>query len=115
MEDDANEVKKKIKAAYCPEGVVEGNPVLQYIKYVAFELFPEIEIKRKEEWGGNVTYRNYEDLEKDFADLKLHPGDIKVALIEYLNRILQPVRDHFVNDPEARKLLELIRSYKITK
>ena len=115
MEDDANEVKKKIKSAYCPEKIVEGNPVLDYTKHIVFACFKEVEVKRKEEYGGNKTYTSYEELEIDYVEGLLYPGDIKSALTEYINKIIQPVRDHFKNDPEARGLLELIRSYQVTK
>jgi hypothetical protein len=43
------------------------------------------------------------------------PGDVKPALARHLNQILQPVRDHFTNNPEAKKLLDTIKKYKVTK
>lgn len=36
-------------------------------------------------------------------------GDLKNSLARELNKLLQPVRDHFANDPEAKKLLEEVR------
>ena len=56
-----------------------------------------------------------EEVEKDFVNGDLHPGDVKPALARHINVILQPVRDHFVNDPEAKKLLDTIKKYKVTK
>ena len=32
-----------------------------------------------------------------------------------INIILQPVRDHFTNDKEAKSLLDQIKKYKVTK
>jgi tyrosyl-tRNA synthetase len=32
-----------------------------------------------------------------------------------LNAILQPVRDHFENDENAKNLLKTIKAYKVTK
>jgi len=29
--------------------------------------------------------------------------------------MLQPVRDHFRSNPEARRLLELVHSYQVTR
>lgn len=37
------------------------------------------------------------------------------AAAKQLNLILQPVRDHFENDAEAKELLKKVRSYKVTK
>lgn len=35
MEDSAEEVRLKVKKAYCPPGEVAGNPCLQYVRFVA--------------------------------------------------------------------------------
>ena len=58
---------------------------------------------------------DYDELEKDYVAGELHPGDVKPALARHINTILQPVRDHFVNNPEAKKLLDTIKKYKVTK
>lgn len=36
MEDSAKDVEKKIKMAFCPEKVVEGNPIMDYCKSIIF-------------------------------------------------------------------------------
>jgi len=43
------------------------------------------------------------------------PADLKPALSRALNQILQPVRDHFVKNPEAAALLKQVRGYKVTR
>lgn len=49
-------------------------------------------MKRSAENGGDVVYKNYEELEDDFKNLKMHPGDLKPAIADYINRLLEPVR-----------------------
>ena len=115
MEDSESDVKTKIKKAYCPPEIVEGNPCLEYIQYVVLPWFGEFEVKRKEENGGDKTYGTYEELEADFKSGALHPGDVKPALTKAINSILQPVRDHFQNNAQAKQLLKQIKSYKVTK
>jgi tyrosyl-tRNA synthetase len=39
MEDTVKDVDRKIKKAYCPEQIVENNPVLDYVKYIIFPAF----------------------------------------------------------------------------
>ena len=34
-------------------------------------------LKDLKKFGGNVSYVNYNQLESDFAEKKLHPGDLK--------------------------------------
>lgn len=85
MEDSEKDVKTKIKKAYCPPGIIEKNPCLDYVKNIIFGSFEEFKITRKPENGGDITYKSYQDLEKDYKDLLLHPGDLKAALTDYLN------------------------------
>ncbi|KAJ2449060.1 Tyrosine--tRNA ligase cytoplasmic [Coemansia sp. RSA 2336] len=108
--DGKKAVEKKIKKAFCEEGKVEGNGVLLFAKYV---LFPTSELRkgksvfeilRKEEYGGNILYNSYEDLERDFADKKIHPGDLKASVAAALNELLDPVREHF-DTPEMQQLV----------
>jgi len=94
--DDEKEVKSKLNAAFCPEGIVEDNGVLAFCKYVIFTIKKdkgeELVIKRPEKWGGNLSYKTYEELEKDFAAKKLHPMDLKQAVAEEVNKLLEPIR-----------------------
>jgi len=39
MEDTEAQVKKKIKKAFCPPGIVEGNPILDYCQFLSFFSF----------------------------------------------------------------------------
>jgi len=114
MEDAAEDVKKKIKSAFCPPGQVDGNPCLEYIKYIVFARLGKFEVTRKEENGGNKIYQSYEELEEDYKKELLHPGDLKPALANALNEILQPVRDHFKSG-EPAQLLKQVKSFKVTK
>jgi tyrosyl-tRNA synthetase len=57
MEDEASDVRRKIKKAYCPPKEVDGNPILDYMKHIVFPLFADkdggVTVKRKEEHGGD--------------------------------------------------------------
>jgi len=101
IHDKPDEVNRKLKKAYCPEKIVKGNPVLEMCKYV---IFPEIKdvflIKRPEKFGGNLEFKNYEELEKAFTK-DLHPLDLKNATADYINKILEPVHKYFDKNPET--------------
>jgi len=115
MEDTEQEVKTKIKKAYCPPGIIEGNPCMEYIKYIVLPWAESLTVPRSEDNGGTKVYTSFSDMESDYLSGALHPGDLKPALASGLNKILQPVRDHFAKDPEAAKLLKTVKSYKVTK
>lgn len=116
MEDAEEEVNAKIKKAYCPPGVVEKNPLLDYTKHIIFAApNSTLLIERNEQNGGNVNYVTYEQLEQDFVELKLHPADLKHAVAKALNKLIDPVRRHFANDPAAKELLKRVKSFKTTR
>jgi tyrosyl-tRNA synthetase len=123
MEDSADEVKRKLKLAYCPPGVVEANPVLDYAKNIVIGYYGSITIditpqKAKEgevqAEATSITYDNAEALFADYKTEKIWPSDLKAAVVTALNRILQPVRDHFASG-EPKALLDKIKSWKITR
>lgn len=92
VDDSVEDMKKKMKGAFCVEGEVKDNPVLALFKYHITPRYPQIMIKRPEKYGGNLHYESYEALETDFAAKALHPMDLKTAAAEYMNEILEPVR-----------------------
>jgi len=106
IHDSPDEIRWKIRKAFCPEGEVEFNPILDWARKLIFSREDaKLEIKRPEKFGGNVTYTSYEDLENDFKERKLHPLDLKDAVAEKLIEILAPAREHF-EKPELKKILE---------
>lgn len=115
MEDTEQEVKTKIKKAFCPPEVVEGNPCLSYVQHIVLPWCKTFDIERPEDHGGNKSYTEFESLKADYESGALHPGDLKPALARHLNQILQPVRDHFEHNDEAKALLKQVKSYKVTK
>ncbi|MEO2117291.1 MAG: tyrosine--tRNA ligase [Methanocaldococcus sp.] len=90
VDDSPEEIKTKIKKAYCPAGVVEGNPIMEIAKY--FLEYP-LTIKRPEKFGGDLIVNSYEELESLFKNKELHPMDLKNAVAEELIKILEPIRE----------------------
>jgi len=98
-------VQKKVNSAFCEEGKTENNGVLAFCKMVLFPLAADgkLTIERPEQYGGNVTFDNYADLEEAFVALKVHPGDLKKSVAERINALLEPIRQKFA-DPELQEL-----------
>lgn len=93
--DSEESVKKKIKNAYCPEGVVKDNPILQLSKYMVFVVKGRMFVERPAKFGGDVTFNSYEELERAFSKKELHPMDLKNALTRDLIELFKPVRSYF--------------------
>lgn len=115
MDDTEIEVNSKVKKAFCPPGVVEGNPVLEYAKHLVFPRLGQMEIRRDEKNGGTAVYTEYETLESDFVSGALHPADLKTNLARSLNEMLRPVREHFEKNPDAKKLAQQVKGFRVTK
>ena len=103
IHDEYEVIKKKIKKAYCPEGIAEGNPVMEIAKYLIFPKFNEMEIERK--YGGKIDFASYDEMEKAYIKKELHPLDLKMAVAEYLEKMLQPIRNYFASNPKNLEML----------
>lgn len=114
MADSEEDVKRKIGNAYCPAKQAEENPVLEYAKYIIFERYKSMDIKRPAKFGGDLTFNSYHEIETAFAEGKLHPMDLKNSVSFYINELLNPVRKHFEKG-KAAKLLEEVKSFEVTR
>ncbi len=107
IHDSPKEITSKIKKAFCPPRQTMFNPVLDWVKHLIFPIKKELAISRKKEYGGDVTYRNFSDLENDYRNDKLHPQDLKNSLTKTLIDILEPARKHFQKKEPQKMLKEL--------
>jgi tyrosyl-tRNA synthetase len=114
MNDSPADVKRKISNAYCPAKQIEENPLMEYMKYIIFESFKEVTIERPQKFGGDVSYTNLGDMQKDFVDGNLHPQDLKAATSFYINELLEPVRKHFLGG-KAKELADFVKHQQTTR
>ncbi|PWN49850.1 putative TYS1-tyrosyl-tRNA synthetase [Violaceomyces palustris] len=63
-----------------------------------------LSIIRPEKYGGNVHYTDYASLEKDFAEKRLHPADLKKAVSTAINTLLEPVQKFYQTSEEFQKV-----------
>ncbi|WP_336359749.1 tyrosine--tRNA ligase [Haladaptatus sp. ZSTT2] len=99
LTDAEDVVIDKITDAYCPQGEVEENGVLEYLRFLVFPILEErgepFVIDRPEKYGGDIVYDDYDDLEADFVAEDLHPLDLKKATGAYISDIIDPIRERF--------------------
>ncbi|WP_225334065.1 tyrosine--tRNA ligase [Halomicrobium urmianum] len=101
LTDDRDAVVEKIQEAYCPMGEVEDNGVLEYLDHLVFPVLEQrgetFVVERPEEYGGDLTYEDYESLEADFVSEELHPADLKPAAGECISEVIDPVRERLAD------------------
>ncbi|MFQ5940275.1 MAG: tyrosine--tRNA ligase [Nitrososphaerales archaeon] len=95
IHDDEKSIAQKMSKAFCPEGIVKNNPVLEIARYIIFHEHQEFTVERTEKYGGTVAFASYGEVEEAFVNKKLHPQDLKLSVAKYLNKIIEPVRAHF--------------------
>ena len=115
MTDSEEDIKRKIGKAYCPVKESDENPIMEYCKYLIFEKSPSLEILRPKKFGGDITFSSYSGLAEAYSKGELHPMDLKNAVVEKINSYLDPVRKHFEKHQKAKKLLEEVNSFEITR
>jgi len=102
MEDSTADIEKKVNDAYCPptrdpdptdDEEERENPVLQIFEYHVFPRFETVVVERPEEYGGDLSYDDYEPLAADLESGELHPADAKGALATYLDDLIAPGRE----------------------
>uniref|UniRef100_A0A7S2EDR4 tyrosine--tRNA ligase n=2 Tax=Ditylum brightwellii TaxID=49249 RepID=A0A7S2EDR4_9STRA len=132
MEDTAEDVERKINLAYCPnkektdetndaapaEEVDAGkesmhlqvdtlkNPCLDYVQHII--LCPPGATFT----AGGKTYSDFASVKSAFLSGEMTEQNLKKGLTDGLNELLEPVRQHFTNDENARTLLAQVRQFK---
>lgn len=113
--DEPEDIKKKMRKAFCPEKVIDHNPVIDMCKHIIFREYDTITIERPSKFGGNLELQNFEELKKIYSEGKLHPLDLKNMVADKLSDILAPTREYFKKNKEAREGKELVYQSKITR
>ncbi|MBM3897485.1 MAG: tyrosine--tRNA ligase [Thaumarchaeota archaeon] len=106
VHDTEEQIKEKLKKAWCPEGTVENNPVLEFAKYLLFHEFKSIEIQRPAKFGGNVTFYSYQELREAYSAKKLHPVDLKNSVSMGTEKVVAPIREHFAKKAEFLEIFK---------
>ncbi|MBU0585920.1 tyrosine--tRNA ligase [Candidatus Micrarchaeota archaeon] len=111
IHDSEEEIKSKISKAFCPEKVIEGNPMIEYAEYICMRDKP-LKVERPEKFGGDLEIASADELKKIYSEGKLHPMDLKNAVAKELVILLKPSRDYFANN---QQYIEQINSATISR
>eukprot|EP00288_Rhodomonas_lens_P016757 CAMPEP_0177703458 /NCGR_PEP_ID=MMETSP0484_2-20121128/7681_1 /TAXON_ID=354590 /ORGANISM="Rhodomonas lens, Strain RHODO" /LENGTH=764 /DNA_ID=CAMNT_0019214811 /DNA_START=355 /DNA_END=2649 /DNA_ORIENTATION=+ len=131
MEDTTEDVARKMNNAYCPskpeeaEGTKDAdaeldaglesmhltadalkNPCLDYVQHIIFSV-PDASFE-----AGGKTYKDFTSVEADFLSGALPEAGLKEALVNAVNKLLDPVRKHFAEDANAKAILAQVMEWK---
>lgn len=137
MEDAPEDVARKIQNAYCPSvPIVDDtaatpnsaddddeqedagkasmqlvkdslkNPCLDYIQHIIFAPPGATFV------AGGAPYTDFETVKSGFLSGTISESELKSGLVDALNRLLEPVRNHFTTNDRAKDLLAKVQQYK---
>ena len=96
LADDSTDLAEKVQSAFCPptREPEDGreHPVLELFEYHVFPRTGSVTVERPAEYGGDVSYSDYESLAEALDAGELHPADAKSALAAELDALLEPGR-----------------------
>ena len=96
----SDEVVQRVGAAFCPAKEVDGNPIVEAVRFIVFPWEGKFEIERAEQHGGPVSFDREEAFVAAWKEGALHPQDVKASVASSLNRLLAPARAYFAAHPD---------------
>ena len=106
IHDDDPVIRSKIKRAWCEEGNIKNNPLLEIADQILFHDYDAVPVTRPEKFGGNITYTSFSELKSDFANKKLHPSDLKQAVADLLTPLVSKIRQKLALEHEISDIIK---------
>src|SRR3989344_9407874 len=95
--NDEETIRKKINKAECTVGNPD-NGIMALLKYLIMIIKEDKKekfvVERPHNFGEKIEYSNYNEIERDFMNKKLHPLDLKNAVAKEIVLLLKHFRDN---------------------
>jgi tyrosyl-tRNA synthetase len=101
IHDEPGTIDEKLRKAYCPPAIIEGNPLLEYFRVLVFPRTTAFVLRRDSKYGGDREINTYDQLESLYKKGEIHPQDLKANLARFLAEELSGVREYFSQMPEV--------------
>jgi tyrosyl-tRNA synthetase len=95
------ELSARIAGAFCPAKEVDGNPVVEAVRYIVFPWEGRFVVERAAKHGGPVSFEDDGAFVTAWKEGTLHPQDVKAALASALVRLTAPATEYFAAHPEV--------------
>ena len=105
VHDTADQIRSKIKRAWCEEGRTDANPLLEMCRQIVLRSGP-LRVERPDRFGGDTEFGSYAELEAAFAAKRLHPSDLKGAVADALVPIVAGIAARAPMSGRVRQIIE---------
>ncbi len=95
IHDSPEEIKAKIRKAYCPHGETEINPVWDIVDALIARDIEEGRSFFIKTPKGELEFQSFDELKNAWTSKQIHPLDLKNAVAEWLIAKLEPIRNFF--------------------
>mmetsp|Transcript_11579 Transcript_11579/g.27708 ORF Transcript_11579/g.27708 Transcript_11579/m.27708 type:complete len:782 (-) Transcript_11579:55-2400(-) len=114
LDDPKVNGKSKMKKAFCEPKNTTFCPPIAVASVLAFGLDTdsrgEFTVGRSAENGGDVTFKNRAELEGNFGDESLHPGDLKAATTKLIVATLEDLSGSIKKDNDSNKAAKALKA-----
>jgi tyrosyl-tRNA synthetase len=93
-------IAERLQSAFCPAKETEGNPVVEVVRFIVFPWEGRLRVERPPKYGGPLEFPSEAEFVAAYAAGQVHPQDLKAAVVDSLDRLLEPARRHFAAHPE---------------
>jgi tyrosyl-tRNA synthetase len=93
-------IAERVGAAFCPAKEVDGNPIVEIVRYIVFPWEGRFDVARPVKFGGPLAFDTPEAFLAEWTTGTLHPQDLKAAVVEVLDRRIEPARQYFASHPQ---------------
>jgi tyrosyl-tRNA synthetase len=89
------------------------NPILDYIEHIIFSAVHVDDTTMSVSFPvKDVEYTSFQSVKDAFLNGTISESELKLALINKINVLLDPVRHHFSNDANAKHLFQQVQQFK---
>ena len=90
MDDSKEDIKRKINKAFCEEGNIDINPLLDWIEHLVFPILGKFVLPGNEKWNeSEVVFEDFITLKEQFQEKIVHPSRVKAGMIKHINEMLK--------------------------
>ncbi len=94
MDDNENEIKRKITKAFCEPNNIDKNPLLDWAKHIIFPINKKMIIPANMKYNEpEVIYESFDDLNLAYLNGIVQPKRLKDSMIKHVIELLKPVQE----------------------
>lgn len=91
--DSEEDIRRKIKSAYCPQGELENNPLADLMVRIVFPYYRgQVVVDRPAKKGGRLEIQGADEFNSLYRKGEIHPLDLKETVSGILIEMLEPAR-----------------------